>query len=81
MFHSSGNYEAFVRPQPVKDTESIRAWYVGGGLASLASAVFLIRDAGVPGANITILEKSPLPGGALDGRSTPAPELEEFLAR
>ncbi|WP_312718917.1 oleate hydratase [Mobilicoccus sp.] len=71
MFHSSGNYEAFARPRPVKNAEDVRAWYVGGGLASLSSAVFLIRDAGVPGHNITILEKSELAGGALDGIEEP----------
>jgi oleate hydratase len=40
---------------------------VGGGIASLASAVYLIQDAGVPAKNIHILEKSEKPGGALDG--------------
>lgn len=44
---------------------------VGGGIASLAAAVFLIRDAGAPGENIHILEQLPLLGGSLDGGHAP----------
>lgn len=40
---------------------------VGGGIAGLAAAVFLIRDAGVPGAQITVYEQLPVLGGSLDG--------------
>jgi oleate hydratase len=46
-------------------------WLVGGGIASMAAAVFLIRDAGVPGANIHILEALDVPGGSLDGTMSP----------
>lgn len=42
-------------------------YLVGSGIASLASAVYLIKDAGVPGGNIHILEQDEIPGGALDG--------------
>ncbi len=34
-----------------------RAYLVGGGIGSLAAAVFMIRDGKVPGGNISILEK------------------------
>ncbi len=44
-----------------------KIYLVGSGIASLASAVYLIRDAGVPGKNIHILEQSSMAGGALDG--------------
>ncbi|WP_409483338.1 oleate hydratase [Arsenicicoccus dermatophilus] len=71
MYYSSGNYEAFARPRPVPGAELRHVWFVGAGLASLSSAVFMIRDAGVPGSNITILEKLTLPGGALDGIKEP----------
>jgi oleate hydratase len=47
---------------------------VGGGIASLAAAVFLIRDAGVPGENISILEQLPVLGGSLDGAQAPTGE-------
>jgi len=44
-----------------------KAIIVGGGIASLASAVYLIREAGFAGANIRILEQDKILGGALDG--------------
>jgi len=33
MYESSGNYEAFARPRPVKDAERKKVWLVGNGLA------------------------------------------------
>lgn len=71
MFYSSGNYEAFARPRKPKGVENKTAWFVGAGLASLAGAAFLIRDAQMPGNKITILERLDLPGGALDGIKEP----------
>ncbi len=53
-----------VRNTNPKDT---RVYLAGSGIASLASAVYLIKDAGVPGGNIHILEQDEIPGGALDG--------------
>ncbi|WP_027776091.1 oleate hydratase [Paraburkholderia caledonica] len=46
-------------------------YLVGGGIASLAAAAFLIRDADVPGCRITILEALGNAGGSLDGAGTP----------
>ena len=40
---------------------------VGGGIAGLAAAVFLIRDAGVDGKDIRIYEQLSVAGGSLDG--------------
>ena len=71
MHYSSGNYEAFVRPRKPQGAEDKTAWFVGSGLAGLAGAAFLIRDAGVSGDKITILEELELPGGALDGLNLP----------
>ena len=71
MKHTAGNYEAFSRPRPVEHAADTRAWIVGAGLAGLSAAVFLVRDAGVPGENVTILEKSDIAGGALDGLDVP----------
>ena len=51
------------RPAPA-DT---RVVLVGGGIASLAAAAFLIRDGDIPGCNITILEELAVIGGSLDG--------------
>jgi oleate hydratase len=41
-------------------------YFVGAGIASLAGAVYLIRDAGVSGENIVLFEESAEVGGALD---------------
>ena len=48
-----------------------QVYLVGGGIASLAAAVFMIRDGQLPGQNITILEEMNKLGGALDGAGTP----------
>src|SRR5215471_10636999 len=71
MYYSSGNYEAFARPRKPEGVENKTAWFVGGGLASLAGAAFLIRDGHMAGDKITILEELKLPGGALDGLNVP----------
>jgi oleate hydratase len=52
---------------PVRKSEEINAYLVGGGIASLAAAVYLIHDAKVPANQIHILESGPLPGGSMDG--------------
>ena len=44
-----------------------KTYLVGGGIGSLAAAAFMIRDGGLPGENISILEASPILGGSLDG--------------
>ncbi|WP_380282384.1 oleate hydratase [Kitasatospora purpeofusca] len=71
MYWSSGNYEAFARPRKPERADRASAWFVGSGLASLAGAAFLVRDAQVPGERITVLERLRLPGGALDGIKEP----------
>ncbi|MGA5822037.1 oleate hydratase [Kitasatospora sp. NPDC094028] len=48
-----------------------KAYLVGGGIASLAAAAFLIRDGDFPGRNIHVLEQLPLAGGSLDGSGSP----------
>jgi oleate hydratase len=48
-----------------------RIYLVGSGISSLASAVYLIQDAGVPATNIHILEQNDIIGGALDGAGKP----------
>ncbi len=47
------------------------AYLLGGGIGSLAAAAFMIRDGGLPGGNIFILEAKPLLGGSLDGYGNP----------
>ena len=50
-----------------KNPKDSKIFLIGSGIASLASAVYLIKDAGVQGANIHILEEDEILGGALDG--------------
>jgi oleate hydratase len=48
-----------------------KAYFVGGGIASLAGAAYLIRDGDIAGENITIFEESSMLGGSLDGQGSP----------
>ncbi|HVX79447.1 MAG TPA: oleate hydratase, partial [Bradyrhizobium sp.] len=49
----------------------MKAYFIGGGIGSLAGAAFLIRDGGVAGTDITIYEQLPVLGGSLDGSQLP----------
>lgn len=71
MYYSSGNYEAFARPEKPKDVDKKSAYLVGSGLGSLAAAAFLVRDGQMKGEHIHILEALPLPGGSCDGVKDP----------
>jgi len=50
------------------DTTKSKAYLVGGGIASLASAVFLIKDGKFQGKDITIFEAKEVVGGSLDAK-------------
>jgi len=50
-----------------RDSKTANIYLIGSGIASLAAAVYLEKDAGIPGQNIHILEKDKVAGGALDG--------------
>ncbi|MFM0004701.1 MULTISPECIES: oleate hydratase [Paraburkholderia] len=71
------NNSAYPAMQPVAHQTREQAiadghfYLVGGGIASLAAAAFLIRDADVPGCLITVLEALDKPGGSLDGGGSP----------
>ena len=67
MYYSSGNYEAFATPKKPEGIDNKSAYVVGTGLAGLAAACFLIRDAQMPGEHITLFEHLPVAGGSCDG--------------
>ncbi|MFA6267566.1 MAG: oleate hydratase [Pseudolabrys sp.] len=48
-----------------------KVYLVGGGIASLAAATFLIRDGDLLGRNISIFEQLDILGGSLDGPGSP----------
>ena len=72
IYYTNGNYEAFARPKKPEGVEDKNAYIVGSGLASLAAACFLVRDAQMPGKNIHILEAMDIAGGACDGIFDPS---------
>ena len=72
IYYSSGNYEAFARPEKPAGVEEKQAWIVGSGLAALAAACFLVRDGQMPGDHIHILEAMDVAGGACDGIFDPS---------
>ena len=78
MYYSSGNYEAFARPRKPEGVEKKSAYIIGSGIAGLATACFLIRDAQMPGKNIHVLEELNIAGGACDGINDPT---RGFVAR
>ena len=49
-------------------TDRTQIYIVGGGIAGLSAAVFAIRDGGIAGKNIHILEELEVLGGALDAK-------------
>jgi oleate hydratase len=67
MYYSSGNYEAFARPEKPEGVERKSAYIIGSGLAALSAACFLVRDGQMNGKRVHILEKDLIPGGACDG--------------
>jgi oleate hydratase len=58
-------------PGKGRDQNRAKFHLVGGGIASLAAAAFLIRDGDIPGHDITIFEELDVTGGSLDGAGSP----------
>ena len=55
-----------IRAHKPEGIEDRKAYIVGGGVAGLASAVFLIDDCYLPGENVTIYDQLPIMGGSMD---------------
>lgn len=56
-----------IRAHKPEGIEDRKAYIVGGGIAGLAAAVFLIDDCYVPGENVTVYDQLPVMGGSMDG--------------
>lgn len=61
-----------------KEYENRHAYFVGGGLASLAGACYLVRDCDFPGKNIHVMEGMSVFGGSNDGGGN---EKDGFICR
>lgn len=63
---------AYMRNRPLAaPVEGRRAWIIGSGIAGLAAAFYMIRDGGMAGEDITILDAMQVEGGSLDGAGDP----------
>ncbi|WP_167958039.1 oleate hydratase [Anaerosporobacter faecicola] len=71
IYYTSGNYEAFARPEKPAGVDEKSAYIVGSGLGALAAACFLVRDGKMKGEKIHILEAMEVAGGACDGINDP----------
>ncbi|WP_293771458.1 oleate hydratase [uncultured Corynebacterium sp.] len=66
------------QPHVPDDIGQRKAYLVGGGIANLIAAGYLLRDGQMPGENITILEQRHVAGGSFDGAGN---NEEGFIAR
>jgi len=73
LYERTGNSKKAKRMNSKNDSviPKGKAYFVGGGLGSLAGAAYLIRDCKMPGNQITIFEGMPIFGGSNDGIGTP----------
>ena len=64
---------AYMRNRPVSAgcVPGRKAWIIGSGVAGLAAAFYMIRDGGMAGEDITILDAMHIEGGSLDGAGNP----------
>ncbi len=65
-----GSYQR-INPKKPKNIEKRKAYLIGGGIASMAAAAYLIKDGHMPAKNITILEQTDILGGSMDGIGNP----------
>jgi oleate hydratase len=59
------NYDR-INALPPEGIDSKRAHIIGGGIAGLAAAAFLVTDAHMPAGNVTVYEQLPAVGGSMD---------------
>ncbi len=61
MYYSSGNYEAFARPQKPQGVDEKAAYLIGSGLAALAAACYLVRDGQMDGERYIFWKRNRFP--------------------
>lgn len=69
------------RPSPAKGKRSpaeTEAWILGSGTSSLASAFYLVKDAGVPASNVHILDPHRSIGEVVHRLGTSTGEYDQF---
>ena len=71
FYYSNGSFETLAKAPKPADIDNKSAVIIGGGLAGLAAAFYLVRDAQMDPAKITIMEKRSVMGGACDGMKIP----------
>lgn len=64
----AGDCDALVHARKPEGIDDKKAWMIGTGIANLAAACFLVRDAHMDGSKITFIEQLEIPGGCLDGK-------------
>ncbi|WP_411168553.1 oleate hydratase [Clostridium sp. MB05] len=70
--NNEGKKSAFVTfTENFDDNKERQVYFVGGGLASLAGAAYLVRDCNFKGENIHIIEGMHILGGSNDGAGDP----------
>ena len=60
-------YDLKYNAKPPVGIENRKAFIIGGGIAGLSSAIYLVDDIHMPGQNITILDADKVIGGSMDG--------------
>ena len=71
MYYSSGNYEAFARPEKPEGVDHKSAYLIGSGLAALSAACFMVRDGQMKGEHIIGRGRTPTPGVASVAKKGP----------
>lgn len=70
--------DSVMKREKNKNPKDSKVYLIGSGIASMAAAVYLVKDAGVQGKHIRILEQDDILGGACDGAGEPE---EGFVVR
>ena len=68
---SKNKVETPINSSENRNNEDRQVYFIGGGLASLSGAAYLMRDCNFKGENIHIIEGMKIVGGSNDGAGNP----------